>query len=62
MVKLRARVCRTLLFVDPAEQNLRFDDVVVNEVCDATVTVRNLSEIPLTFKLSLASSTRTIGG
>lgn len=58
-LKFRASICRSVMLINAAELNLRFDDAVVGTRCTKTFTVRNLSEMPLAYTLRLASAKET---
>eukprot|EP00051_Salpingoeca_urceolata_P004668 m.66757 g.66757 ORF g.66757 m.66757 type:complete len:756 (+) comp13778_c2_seq1:716-2983(+) len=58
-VKFRSKVCKSVMYVDPLDLDLNFEDCVAGEQVCRDVTVHNRSEIPLHFAVSLSSSGMT---
>ena len=51
-MRVSANVCRSVMHVDSVDRELSFETCIVNRKYTHDVTVRNHSEIPLTFNLN----------
>lgn len=54
-IKFRASLCRSIMHVEPIEQDLSFENCIVNRTMCKDFTVWNQSEIPLSFSVILPS-------
>ena len=52
IIKVRARVCQSLMVINEVDTNVSFGESVIGKVYSKTITVWNRSEVPLRFRIN----------